>query len=41
MILNGECDYIPEHHFLYKAGIDEVIASYEKEKKQFFIFDGV
>jgi len=33
MILNGECDHIPEHHFLYKAGIDEVIASYEKEKK--------
>ena len=33
MILNGECDHIPEHHFLYKAGIDDVIAAYEAEQK--------
>ena len=33
MILDGECDHIPEHPFLYKAGIDEVIGSYEKEAK--------
>lgn len=30
-ILNGSCDHISEHHFMYKAGLDEVIASYEKE----------
>jgi F-type H+/Na+-transporting ATPase subunit beta len=33
MIMSGECDYIAEHHFMYKAGIDDVIASYEKEIK--------
>jgi F-type H+-transporting ATPase subunit beta len=31
MIMNGECDHIAEHHFMYKAGIDDFIASYEKE----------
>ena len=31
MIMDGECDHIAEHHFMYKAGIDDVIASYEKE----------
>ena len=30
-ILNGACDHIAEHHFMYKAGLDEVIANYEKE----------
>jgi F-type H+/Na+-transporting ATPase subunit beta len=33
MIMDGECDHIAEHHFMYKAGIDDVIASYEKEAK--------
>lgn len=31
MIMDGECDHIAEHHFMYKSGIDDVIASYEKE----------
>ena len=29
MIMNGEVDHIPERFFLYKAGIDDVIAAYE------------
>ena len=33
MIMNGEVDHIPERFFLYKAGIDEVIAAYEAEQK--------
>ncbi len=33
MIMNGEVDYIPERFFLYKAGIDDVIAAYEAEQK--------
>lgn len=32
MILAGELDYIGEKHFMYKANIEDVIASYEKEK---------
>ncbi len=31
-ILNGDVDYIPEKHFMYKATIEGVIASKEKEK---------
>ena len=31
-ILAGECDHIPEPYFLYKGGLDEVIAAYEKDK---------
>ena len=33
MIMDGECDHIAEHHFMYKAGIDDVVESYEKEAK--------
>lgn len=33
MIINGECDHIPESHFMYKASIDDVIKSYETSKK--------
>ena len=33
MIMNGEVDHIPERFFLYKAGIDDVIAAYEAEQK--------
>jgi F-type H+/Na+-transporting ATPase subunit beta len=32
-IIDGEVDYIPENHFLYKASIADVIAAYEKENK--------
>lgn len=32
MLINGECDHIPEDHFMYKWSIDEVIESYEKSK---------
>lgn len=31
-ILNGELDHVPEKHFMYKATIEWVIASFEKEK---------
>lgn len=33
MIMDGECDHIPEWHFMYKGTIEDVIASYEKETK--------
>ena len=33
MIMHGEVDHIPERFFLYKAGIDDVIAAYEAEQK--------
>lgn len=33
MIIDGECDHIAEHHFMYKGTIDDVIASFEKESK--------
>lgn len=33
-ILSGELDHIGETHFMYKGGIDEVIASYEKSQKE-------
>ncbi len=33
MIMNGEVDHIPERFFLYRAGIDDVIAAYEAEQK--------
>ncbi|MDD3793775.1 MAG: F0F1 ATP synthase subunit beta [Candidatus Gracilibacteria bacterium] len=29
-IIDGELDYIPENYFMYKAGISDVIAAYEK-----------
>lgn len=32
MIIEGELDYIGEKHFMYKGAIEEVIASYKKEK---------
>jgi len=31
-IIDGELDYIGEKHFMYKGAIEEVIASYKKEK---------
>lgn len=33
MIIDGKVDEIPEHHFMYKGSIEDVIASYEKEKQ--------
>ncbi|QFR39615.1 F0F1 ATP synthase subunit beta [Candidatus Gracilibacteria bacterium 28_42_T64] len=33
-IIDGEMDYIPENYFLYKAGIDDVVAAYEKDNKE-------
>ena len=33
MIINGEVDHIPERFFLYKAGIDDVIAAFNNESK--------
>ncbi len=33
MIIAGEADHIPEHHFMYKGTMDDVIASYEAEVK--------
>jgi F-type H+-transporting ATPase subunit beta len=33
MIVEGELDYIGEKHFMYKGTIDDVIASYKKEKE--------
>lgn len=32
MLINGDCDHIPEEHFMYKGGIDEVLESFEKSK---------
>jgi F-type H+-transporting ATPase subunit beta len=32
MIADGELDYVGEKHFMYKGTIEDVIASYEKEK---------
>ena len=32
MILNGECDDIPEGAFMYKAGIDTVIAAAKEDE---------
>lgn len=29
-IINGELDHIPENYFMYKAGISDVVAAYEK-----------
>lgn len=31
MIIDGECDHIAEHHFMYKGTIEDVVASFEKE----------
>ena len=31
-ILDGECDHIPESHFLFASSIDEVYAKYEEAK---------
>jgi F0F1-type ATP synthase beta subunit len=25
MLINGQCDHIPEEHFMYKGTIDDVI----------------
>ncbi|XP_067660054.1 ATP synthase subunit beta-like [Haliotis asinina] len=33
-ILDGEVNHIPERYFLYKGGLDEVIAAYEKDQKK-------
>ena len=33
-IIDGELDYIGEKHFMYKGTIDDVIASYDKEKAE-------
>ena len=33
MLINGECDHIPEEHFMYKGSIDDVLASYEESQK--------
>lgn len=33
MLTNGECDEIPEEHFMYKGSVDDVIESFEKSKK--------
>jgi len=33
MLINGECDEIPEEFFMYKGSIDDVIESFEKSKK--------
>lgn len=32
MIIDGEVDEIPEHHFMYKGSIQDVVASWESEK---------
>ncbi len=32
-IIDGEVDYIPEGYFMYKAGIEDVIAAYNKDQK--------
>lgn len=32
-IINGGVDHIPEHHFMYKGSLDDVIASFESEGK--------
>jgi F-type H+/Na+-transporting ATPase subunit beta len=34
MIVDGELDYVGEKHFMYKGTIDEVVASFEKEKAE-------
>ena len=34
MIVEGELDYVGEKHFMYKGTIDEVVASFEKEKSE-------
>ena len=31
-IIDGEVDHIPENYFMYKAGMSEVVAAYEKAK---------
>lgn len=33
-IINGKCDHIGEGHFMYKASIDDVYASFEKAKSE-------
>lgn len=33
-IISGKCDHIGEGHFMYKASIDDVYASFEKEKAE-------
>lgn len=34
MLVEGKCDHIPEDHFYMKAGIDDVLQSYEAEQKE-------
>jgi F-type H+-transporting ATPase subunit beta len=34
MLINGECDHIPEEHFMYKGSIDDVIKSYEASENK-------
>ncbi|MDD2907748.1 MAG: F0F1 ATP synthase subunit beta [Candidatus Gracilibacteria bacterium] len=33
-IIDGELDYVPENYFMYKAGIQDVVAAYEKAKSE-------
>lgn len=32
-IINGEFDHIPEKYFMYKASVEDVVASFEKDNK--------
>jgi F-type H+-transporting ATPase subunit beta len=32
-ILDGKLDEIPEQYFMYKGGVDEVRAAYEKDQE--------
>jgi F0F1-type ATP synthase beta subunit len=32
-ILDGEVDQVPEWYFMYKASIDDVVKSFEKDQK--------
>ena len=34
MLINGECDYIPEEHFMYKGSIDAVLESFEASRNK-------
>lgn len=34
MLIDGECDHIPEKYFMFKAWIEEVIEAYEKDEQE-------
>jgi len=34
MLINGQCDHIPEEHFMYKGTIDDVVKAYEESQKK-------